>query len=200
MSERGLHADLRALIDAGDEPAAGDQLDLGIFDDFESPVQAQMAARDVAIRRPGRPQGSKTRTNVNIVRLIRATKRPTLLALKELADLSLDDFARATGITKPAEVFDRWMKVAELVTAYEEGRPTARVEIDAKGGPVMPVVVFGDVPVRPDLVDGNPPDDGAMIDVTDWREISENDAEQSESSPPKAHDDGEGLSWSDEDA
>lgn len=188
------------MIDAGDEPAAGDQLDLGIFDDFESPISVQMADKGVGIRRPGRPKGSKNRTNVNVVQLIKATKRPTLLALKELAELSLDDFAKVTGITKAAEVFDRWMRVAELVAAYEEGRPTARVELDAKGGPIMPVVVFGDVPVRPDLVDGNPPDDGAMIDVTDWREISTNDAEQGESSPPKAHGDDDGQSWPDEDA
>lgn len=199
MSERGLHADIAALISADDVPEAGDQLDLGIFDDFASPVEERLAERGVAIRRPGRPKGSKTRTNLNVVQLIKATKRPTLLALKEWADLNLTDFMAATGINDAQAAFAAWFKIAELVTAYEEGRPAQRVELDAKGGPILPVVLFGDMPVRPDLVNGNPPDDGAMINVTDWT-ASTNDMEQDEGAQPKAHDDDEGQSWPDPEA
>jgi hypothetical protein len=196
MGERGLHADLKALITADDVPAEGDQLDLGIFDDFTSPVAERLADRGVAIRRPGRPQGSKSRTNLNIVQLIRATKRPTLLTLKEWADLNLTEFMAATGISDAGAAWHAWFKVAELVTAYEEGRPAQRLEMDVKGGgPIMPVVVFGDVPVRPDLVEGNGPRDDQLLNVTTWSDASTNDTDQGEGAQPKAHDDGESQ-WS----
>lgn len=189
MAIRGLEADVAALIAQDDvSDAGGEQLALEIFDDFASPVDVQLQHRNVS-RRPGRPPGSKTRTGLNIVQLIKATKRPTLLALKEWADLPLTDFMAASGISKPAEAFAAWFRIAELVTAYEEGRPTQRVELDGKVA-VLPVVLFGDAPVRPDLVDGNPPDDGAMIDVTHWKSPDETEGSQGddgEGAWPKAH-------------
>lgn len=197
MTDRGLHADLRAIIDQDDVIDEGDQLSLEIFDDFESPVAQRLADRDVAIRRPGRPKGSKNRAGLNVVQLIKATKRPALLALKEWSDLNLTDFMAATGITKPKDAFDSWLRVTELVVAYEEGKPTQRIELDG-AGVVMPVAIFGDMPVRPDLVAGNPPIEGEAVEVTDW--TSKNDMEEGEGSPPKAHDDGESLAWPDDDA
>ena len=200
MGERGLQAEVAALIRAEEPADDGEQLTLAVFDDFASPVEDQAHHRGVAARRPGRPEGSKTRANLNIVRLIKATKRPTLLALKEWADMSLHEFQRATGISDPAAAWSAWFRVAELVTAYEEGRPSQRVELTGEGGAPLPVVVFGDLPVRPDLVDGNAPDDGAMINVTDWtstvdKDASTNDAEQVEGAWPKAHDLAQAADW-----
>lgn len=200
MTDRGLNADLRALIAQDDVADEGEQLALEIFDDFASPVGVQLEHRQVA-RRPGRPPGAKNRAGVNVVRLIKATKRPTLLTLKEWADLPLADFMKATGIEKAADAFAAWFRVAELVTAYEEGRPTQRVEVDGKGGVVLPVVLFGDPPVRPDLVDGNPPDDGAMVNVTDWEKQANTIASQGvddEGSPTKAHDPDEDVDWAEQ--
>lgn len=197
MTDRGLHADLRAIIDQDDVEDAGDQLSLEIFDDFESPVAQRLADRDVPMRRPGRPKGSKNRAGLNVVSLIKATKRPALLALKEWSDLNLTEFMQATGIAKPKEAFDSWLRVTELVAAYEEGRPTQRVELDGVGV-VLPVAIFGDMPVRPDLVAGNPPIEGEAVEVTDW--TSTNDMEEGQGSAPKAHDDDEDLSWPDGEA
>ncbi|WP_298161122.1 hypothetical protein [Brevundimonas sp.] len=197
MTDRGLHADLRAIIDQDDLVDDGDQLSLEIFDDFASPVADRLADRDVAIRRPGRPKGSKNRAGLNVVSLIKATKRPGLLALKEWSDLNLTEFMQATGITKPKDAFDSWLRVTELVVAYEEGRPTQRVELDGKVA-VLPVAIFGDAPVRPDLVAGNPPIEGEAVEVTDW--TSTNDMDQAQGSQPKAHDDDESLSWPDDEA
>ena len=199
MAERGLQADLAALLADDDEPEAGEQLDLGVFDDFVSPVAEQASARGVAIRRAGRPKGSKTRTNLDVVKLIKATKRPTLLGIKELADLTLDEFITWSGIGDRKDAFDRWWKVQELSAAYEEGRPAARVELTGKGGAALPIAIFGDIPVRPDLVDGNPPDDARLINVTDWS-ASNIDMETGQGSPPKAHDDGESQSGPDDTA
>lgn len=201
MGTRGLEADLAALVAQDDvSDAGGEQLALEIFDDFVSPVAEQMQRRKVeGPRRPGRPEGSKGRANTNIVRLIKATKRPTLLALKEIADLPFDDFMTAFGFHDRDKAFGRWLHLAELVTAYEEGRPTQRVEVDGKGVAMLPVVLFGDPPVRPDLVDGNPPDDGAMINVTDWKSLDISGASQSaadEGAPAKAHDDSQAVDWS----
>lgn len=199
MGERGLQADLAELIAQDDVSCAGgEQLALEIFDDFVSPVDVQLQAKNVARRGPGRPPGSKTRTGLNIVQLIKSTKRPTLLALKEWADLPLVDFIKASGIEKPAEAFAAWFRIAELVTAYEEGRPTQRVEMDGKLA-VLPVVLFGDAPVRPDLVDGNPPDDGAMINVTKWESPDKSEGSpdgDGEGAQPKAHDDSQAVDWS----
>jgi hypothetical protein len=199
MGERGLQADLAELIAQDDVSCAGgEQLALEIFDDFVSPVDVQLQHKSVARRGPGRPPGSKTRTGLNIVQLIKSTKRPTLLALKEWADLPLVDFMKASGIEKPAEAFSAWFRIAELVTAYEEGRPTQRVELDGKVA-VLPVVLFGDAPVRPDLVGGNPPEDGAMINVTDWEKRAKSDASpdgDDEGASPKAHEDIQGVEWS----
>jgi len=200
MGTRGLEADLAELIASDDvSPAGGEQLGLEIFDDFVSPVAEQLEHRGVArTGRPGRPEGAKSRQNLNIVRLLKATRRPTLLALKEWAELPLSDFMRATGISDPVDAFSAWFRVAELVTAYEEGRPTQRVELDATVRPALPVVVFGDPPVRPDLVDGNPPDDGAMINVTNWESQGKSEGspdDTDEGSPAKAHDDSQGVDW-----
>lgn len=145
----------------------------------------------MAIRRPGRPRGSKTRTGLDVVKLIKATKRPTLLAIKEIADMTPDEFKAWSGIGDTKEAYDRWWKAVELASAYEEGRPAARVELTGKGGAPLPVAIFGDVPVRPDLANGNGPEDGRLIEATDWSVISRNDAEQGQGSPPKAHPDEE---------
>lgn len=200
MSTRGLEADVAALIAQDDvSPAGGEQLALEIFDDFVSPVAQQLAHKNVAgTGRPGRPPGSKGRKNSDIVRLIKATKRPTLLALKEWADLPLHEFIAASGITDADKAFSAWFRIAELITAYEEGRPIARVELDAKVQ-MLPVVLFGDTPVRPDLVDGNPPDDGDMLNVTDWKSPDETEGSQDgddEGAQPKAHDESQGVDWS----
>ena len=200
MSERGLQADIKALLAADAEPSEGDQLDLGIFDDFVSPVAEQQLARAVAIRRPGRPLGSKSRTNLNVVRLIKATKRPSILALKEIVDMPFEEFLQTFGFTDRDRAFGHWSNLLKLSIAYEEGQPAQRLELDAKGGPVMPVVVFGDVPVRPDLAEGNPPEDERAIDVTEWRDISTNDMDDPQGAQPKAHDDDESQPWPDPEA
>lgn len=200
MSERGLQAELATLIAQDDASSAGgEQLGLDIFDDFVSPVAEQLKYRGVArTGRPGRPEGAKGRQGMNLVRLLKATRRPTLLALKEWAELPLSDFMRATGIGDPVDAFVAWFKVAELVTAYEEGRPTQRVELDATGVVALPVVLFGDPPVRPDLVDGNPPDDGSMINVTAWKNPDKSEGPPGgdvEGAHTKAHEDEEGSDW-----
>lgn len=200
MAVRGLEADLAALIASDDvEVAGGEQLGLEIFDDFVSPVAEQLERRGVVrTGRPGRPLGAKGRTNANVVRLIKATKRPTLLALKEVVDLPFDDFMAYFRMTDPHKGAKLWASLSLEVTAYEEGRPTQRVELDAQVRPALPVVVFGDPPVRPDLVDGNPPDDGAMINVTDWEKRAISDASESgddEGAPAKAHDDAQDVEW-----
>lgn len=197
MTDRGLHADLRAIIDQDDLVDDGDQLSLAMFDDFESPVHRRATDRGVRTGRPGRPEGSKNRATLNIVRLIKATKRPTLLALKEWADMDLTDFMMATGISDADKAFSAWFRVAELCAAYEEGRPTQRVELDGKVA-VLPVAIFGDAPVRPDLAEGNPPIEGEAVEVTDW--TSTNDMDQDEGSSTKAHDGVQSLPWPDDEA
>ncbi len=157
MTTRGIEAEVQALLAAeGPEtdPASSGQMDLAIFDDMPSPIAAAMADRGVAPRGVG--QRGKSKKTLDLVQLIKATKRPTLLALKELADLPLPDFARLLGCSL-LEAYDRWFRLAELCAAYEEGRPTQRVALDA-GGPGLPVVVFANVPVDPRLAGGNPPE------------------------------------------
>jgi hypothetical protein len=193
MSTRGLEADVAALIAQDDvSPAGGEQLALEIFDDFLSPVAEQLARRHVR-RGPGRPPGSKNRDNVNTIRLIKASKRPSILTLKEIVDLPFDDFMAAYAFTDREKAFGHWRSLLELMVAYEEGRPTQRVELDGKVE-LLPVVLFGDTPVRPDLVDGNPPDDGDMLNVTDWKNPDDTEGSQDddgEGAWPKAHDEGQ---------
>lgn len=178
---------LAAETPGGGAAAAADQLDLGIFDDMPSPVGVALEEKGIEPRRVG--QRGKSRKNLDVVQLIRATKRPTLLALKELADLPLPDFARLLGC-KPIEAFDRWYRVAELVTAYEEGRPTQRLALEPGAGG-LPVVVFAGMAVDPRLAGGNPP-----VDV-EFEEVQENqgldDGEADQVSQVKSHDDAQSL-------
>lgn len=172
MTTKGLEADLAQLMALEDSAADGDQLGLELFDDFASPVELLRESRKVDARRgPGRPKGSKSRATVDLVRLIKATKRPTLLAIKEMADLGVHELAAMLGCTL-TEAWDRWYKVAELSAAYEEGRPTQRVELDVDG-PVMPVLMLGAMPVRPDLVHGNPPGESDLLNVTEFGKVEE---------------------------
>lgn len=172
MTTHGLEAEVRAALAAegGDAGASSAQLDLG-FDDLPSPIALQAESVGLALR-PGRPRGSRNRSTLDVVQLIKATKRPTLLALKELADLTIDEFVKVSGISDRDKAFARWLQIAELVTAYEEGRPTQRVEV--AGEVALPVVVMTMEPVRPDLVNGNPPTEGEMLDVTDFTVVQEN--------------------------
>jgi len=165
MSSDSLEAQIRAAVVAEEGSSSADQLSLEIFDDVPSPVAVQLERRKVRAG-PGRPPGSKDRRNVDLVRLIKATKRPTLLAMKELVDLPFDDFVKATGISNRDKAFGHWRALAELCAAYEEGRPTQRVEL---GGEVsVPLVAFFEQPVRADLVNGNPPAAAGSIDVVDF--------------------------------
>lgn len=166
MSSQSLEAQIRAAVVAEDGSSAGGQLSLEIFEDQPSPVEVQLRARGVEARGRGRPQGSKDRRNVDLVKLIKATKRPTLLAMKEWVDLPFDEFVRATGMENREKAFGHWRALAELVAAYEEGRPTQRIEVD--GGVGVPLVVFAEMPVRDDLAHGNPPEEADAIDVVDF--------------------------------
>jgi len=167
MSSGSLDAQLRALAAGDDTSTAVEQLSLEVFDEFASPVEAQLQRRRVEARAgPGRPMGSKNRANLDLVRLIKATKRPTLLAIKELVDLPFEDFVQAHGLgSDRLGALNAWFRMAELMAAYEEGRPTQRLEVKGKG--LVPVVFFGGEAVDPALADGNPPDDAA-IEVTDY--------------------------------
>lgn len=173
MTTKGVEAEIAAQLAAeGVDQAELGQLDLDLFADMPSPVEQAAEARGVVRRGPGRPAGAKNRRTADMVRLIKATKRPTLLALKEWADLPLDEFAAVSGIKDPAQAFAAWFRIAELVTAYEEGRPTQRVEVEANGA-ALPVLVIGSEPVRPDLAHGNPPTAGELLNVTDFKVVEE---------------------------
>ncbi len=171
----------------GGAATAADQLDLGIFDDMPSPVGVALEAKGIEPRRVG--QRGKSRKNLDVVQLIKATKRPTLLALKELADLPLPDFARLLGC-KPIEAFDRWYRIAELCAAYEEGRPTQRVAIDPGAGG-LPVVVFAGMAVDPTLAGGNPPVDVEFEEVLENQGVDQPAGDQV--SHAKSHDDTQSL-------
>lgn len=193
MADEGLRAQIEVMVsaEAGAAGGGGEQLGLELFDGFDSPVEVLRADTSALPERrgPGRPPGSPNRKNLDLVRLIRETKRPTLLAIKEIADTSPSDLARMLRCSR-LEAFDRWKWAAELMAAYEEGRPIARVDLTS-GGERLPTVVFVDQAVDPALAMGNPPIEGEARAVVDFTQVLPPPGD--DVSPEKSHDGPETL-------
>lgn len=187
MTTKGLEADIRDLVAGDDVDPDAAQPDLDLFADMPSPIERQAEFKGVG-RGPGRPAGSSNRSSLDLVRYIKATRRPALLALQDVADMSWSDLATAMGCKLP-EAAEFWRKcVAELLPYVERRQPQA---LELAGAVGLPVVVWQSDPVRADLVNGNPPEDGEAIDAEFTPIASTVDARTGEVSRLKSHADDE---------
>ncbi len=161
MTVKGTEAEIRALVAADMDGAAAEAAEFALFDDLVSPVALLAEHRGVPERGRGRPAGSKSRATADLVRYIRATRRPALLVLQDWAEQPVHELAAMLGC-KLLEAADFQRKVIADLLPYVERRQPQALEVLAT---ITPVLVMTSEPVRPDLAAGNPPIEGEAREV-----------------------------------